>query len=131
MHLTLTRLTRHKDYTIGALMHSDEWLCFTMENPWLDNQKIISCIPQGHYVCTLHNGSKYKDTWIVQDVLDRNGIVFHVGNVSDDTQGCILPGLNIGKLWDKAAVLKSRIAMDKLRDYINTNNDFTLAIKGL
>lgn len=129
MNITLTRLTNRDDCTIGVLASTEKLLCFTMENPWRGNQKDISCIPDGHYWCKPHEGTKFKETWIVMDVPGRSGIVFHVGNTESDTRGCILPGTTVGSIQRARAVLGSGIAMEKLRNHIGLSTGFDLTIK--
>lgn len=129
MRITLDRLYQSSDCTLGVLSSNDGLLCFTLENPWLDNQVSISCIPEGHYTCKPHNGRKYQNTWEVTSVSGRSAILFHSGNVEKDTRGCILPGLTKGVLNGKRAVLGSRLAMEKLRDYIGINKTFDLNIR--
>ena len=36
-------------YTLGNLYYNDELICYTIELPWKNNQKSISCIPPGLY----------------------------------------------------------------------------------
>jgi len=129
MEITLTRLTYQNDSTLGILAHDNNLLCFTLENPWQKNRTNISCIPEGSYKCEPHEGTKHKETWILTNVPDRSGIIIHAGNTESDTRGCILPGSVIGSLEGKRAVLGSRIALNKLRDYIGINNRFDLIIK--
>ncbi len=130
MNLTLTRIYSKEDCTIGVLADGNTLLCYTLENPWRDNQKDISCIPTGHYTCKPHS-RRHSDTWRIVGVPDRKGIVFHSGNTESDTRGCILPGSVIGSLERKRAVLGSRRALNKLRDHIGTSNVFDLTIKEL
>ena len=47
--LVLIRDTFTKESTIGKLYINGESFCDTLENPWLDNQRNISCIPEGQY----------------------------------------------------------------------------------
>lgn len=131
MKLTLTRLVDIDGCTLGVLAHENNLLCFTLENPWLDNKINVSCIPEGCYKCEPHDGSKFEDTWLVKDVPGRSGIVFHTGNTASDTKGCILPGTTIGSYQGKRAVLSSGRALTKLRDYIHRRNSFDLHIKGV
>jgi len=131
MDLTLTRLYQGDDCIIGVLMHDKHFLCFTLENPWLSNAVDISCIPEGHYSCSPHNGSKYKEVWKLSDVENRSNILIHWGNVERHTQGCILVGDKIGSLSGEKAVLNSRMTINILRDYIGINNHFNLTIKSL
>ena len=129
MNLTLTRLYNGDDCTIGTLMHGKEFLCFTLENPWLGNQKDISCIPDGFYSCTPHEGTKHKETWIINDVEGRSVVVWHLGNTVDDTKGCPLPGLTTGLIGTQRAVYSSRDAMEKLRGHIGLTTSFDLTIR--
>ena len=91
-----------------------ESFCDTLENPYIDNQRSISCIPAGQYKVRLRTAreSATKDNLhlLVQEVPDRSLVLFHVGNKSSDTRGCILVG--IGSEQD--LVKNSRLAMDLL-----------------
>lgn len=84
---------------------------FTIENPWLDNKKTDSCIPTGTYICKPVNSPRFGKTIEVTSVPNRSHILFHAGNSPDDTDGCILLGLNDTKgdrMWisnSKAAVI--------------------------
>jgi hypothetical protein len=103
----------------------------TLEEPWKDNQKGISCIPEGVYRCTPHNGAKIQRTWEVTGVPGRGAILIHSGNTTDDIEGCILVGRRLGMLNNKQAVLQSTDALNELRGAIGVNNEFTLTIKRL
>jgi len=131
MKITLQRLYQGDDCTLGVLASEDELLCYTLENPWKDNTPNISCIPEGKYNCEPHNGVKYKDTWQITSVPGRSFILFHAGNTESDTRGCILPGTVIGSLGGERAVLGSRIALNKFKKLVGTDNAFKLIIKGV
>ena len=95
-------------------------MCDTLENPWKDNQRNISCIPEGEYKVRLRlaRESATRDYLhlLVQDVPDRDWILFHRGNSAKDTSGCILVGL--GSQQD--FVQNSTLAMDLLmKEIIN------------
>jgi len=89
-------------------------MCDTLENPWLDNQRNISCIPEGEYKVRLRlareSASRDYLHLLVQDVPNRDWILFHRGNTAKDTSGCILVGL--GSQQD--FVSNSVLAMDLL-----------------
>lgn len=128
MKIILTRMTHKGEYTLGVLSHyigdpiyTNNLLCYTLESSDF-------YIAEGSYRCEPHQGTKHKDTWIVENVPGKSGIVFHVGNTASDTRGCILPGSTLGMLGGKRAVLGSRLALNKLRDYIGITNGFDLTI---
>jgi len=120
INLLLIRNTFSKESTIGELFLNGERMCDTLENPWKNNERRISCIPEGEYKVRLRTAreSATRDYLhlLVQDVLNRDYILFHRGNSAKDTSGCILVGL--GSQHNK--VNNSRLAMDLLtKEIIN------------
>ena len=114
INLLLIRDTFSKESTIGELFLNGERICDTLENPWQDNQRNISCIPEGVYPVRLRlpRESATRDYihLLVKDVKDRDYILFHIGNTAKDTSGCILVGLGS----QQNVVNNSRLAMDLL-----------------
>ena len=114
INLLLIRDTFSEKSTIGELFLNGERICDTLENPWLDNQRNISCIPEGNYDVRLRlpreSASRDYLHLLVQDVPNRDWILFHRGNTAKDTRGCILVGL--GSQQD--VVSNSTLAMDLL-----------------
>jgi len=105
MRITLTRLYRGEDCTIGVMQANDGLMCFTMERPWLNNKRNVSCIPVGEYMCRPYSSQKYPEVWEVKSVKDRSKILIHVANVVSDVEGCIGVGATIGELRDEKAGL--------------------------
>ena len=114
INLLLIRDTFSKDSTIGELFINGERICDTLENPWRDNQRNISCIPEGEYPVRLRlpreSASRDYLHLLVQDVPNRDWILFHRGNTAKDTSGCILVGLGT----EQDVVHNSVLAMDLL-----------------
>jgi hypothetical protein len=114
INLLLIRDTFSKESTIGELFINGERICDTLENSWQDNQRNISCIPQGSYKVRLRlpreSGTRDYIHLLVKDVKDRDYILIHIGNTAKDTSGCILVGL--GSQQD--FVSNSTLAMDLL-----------------
>jgi len=65
----------------------------TLELPYLENQKNISCIPPGTYDVEIIHSVRFGDCFLVKDVPDRDAILIHKGNFVSDTKGCILVGM--------------------------------------
>ena len=114
INLLLIRNTFSKESILGELFLNGELICDTLENPWKDNQRNISCIPEGEYPVRLRlareSASRDYLHLLVQDVPNRDWILFHRGNTAKDTSGCILVGL--GSQQD--VVNNSVLAMDLL-----------------
>lgn len=120
--LTLKRFHQDDNGTVGVL-RVDDHSFYTLELPWKDNERSVSCIPSGAYILTPHawsddNAFKFKKTWEVNDVKGRSSILIHVGNFTSDTDGCILVGMGLSIKGDQKMVTHSRNAVDKLRELI-------------
>lgn len=98
INLLLIRDEMTADSTLGKLYVDGEYQCETLELPWLDNKKSISCIPNGEYpvsIRTADESRSYKyNHLIVKNVPNRSYILFHIGNRVADSRGCILTGKN-------------------------------------
>jgi hypothetical protein len=71
-----------------------EFSCKTIELPWKDNKKKVSCIPAGIYTLQKLKESplfKYPHLWI-KDVTGRDGVKIHVANYVRELEGCIALG---------------------------------------
>ena len=97
INLLIIRDTFTENSTIGELFLNGERMCDTLENPYINNERNISCIPEGEYKVRLRlaRESATRDYLhlLVQDVPNRDWILFHRGNSAKDTSGCILVGL--------------------------------------
>ena len=118
MKATLTRNWYDKKQTLGQLEVGDLTL-YTLELPWLENQRRISCIPEGTYKVTSHVSKKFGKCFWLREVPNRTGILIHAGNYHWHTLGCILVGLdhkdaNKDGLLD---VVSSSKAMKQLLEY--------------
>lgn len=96
MKALLTRKEMENKQTLGDLEISESentiFSCKTIELPWLNNQRNISCIPVGTYTVVKRTSEKYGTHFQVLNVPDRSMILIHAGNYYTQTQGCILVG---------------------------------------
>lgn len=116
--MRLVRIAQSSDGTFGVLTKDNMPLCVTLEDPWNDNKKQISCIPAGAYTCIRHNGGKYQKVWEIVKVPNRSSILIHNGNTTDDTIGCVLVGRYFGKVNGKYGILQSVPVLNELRDLL-------------
>lgn len=94
--LTLTRFFYGPDTTLGLLELKNGRILYALEDPWLNNQPNLSCIPDGLYRCVprrYYRGG--YDAWEITGVPGRDLILFHKGNKADDVTGCIVVGTRI------------------------------------
>jgi hypothetical protein len=114
INLLLIRDTFTEQSTLGKLYLNGEFMCDTLENPYINNERNISCIPHGQYDVRIRvaRESATRDYvhLLVQEVPNRSYILFHIGNTAKDTKGCILVGLD--RQQDR--VNNSKLAMDLL-----------------
>ena len=97
--------------TNGALFNSDKFLCHTIELPWNNNKRNISCIPEGIYEVEPRFSKRFKHHLILKGVKGRSFILFHPANDAlKELHGCIAPVTylsGIGKgVYSKSAMQK-------------------------
>jgi len=114
--------------TLGTLTvgdgAADALTVHTIEPPWRDNARGVSCIPAGAYLCRWRRSPRYGHTYHVTAVPGRSYILIHSGNLAGDvaqglrahSKGCILPGLRRGRLLGQRAVLASKAALRALHE---------------
>jgi hypothetical protein len=99
------KIIRFKHDTIQTIGRGEVYISgykvfdfFTLELPWLDNQREISCIPVGDYACKKRHSQRYENHFHVLNVPNRSYILIHHGNYFKDTLGCILPGKTLADI---------------------------------
>ncbi len=116
--IVLERFAYSNDGTFGYLeLPNGEVLC-TVERPWLNNQKSISCIPVGEYQCVprRYNRGGYDAVEVV-DVPNRSYILFHKGNFVRNSRGCILVNSSHGGNYTDWFGVDSKNAFDIFMKY--------------
>lgn len=104
----------------------------TLELPWVDNRKFVSCIPEGTYdIIYPYSGNKFKDVFLLDKVPDREGILIHIGNYTEQIKGCILPGIMHDDINNDGIkdVKHSAIAMEALKHYVGNKKGLVITIK--
>lgn len=121
MRITVKRIAKQLTYTIGKLYVDNKYFCDTLEDtdrgltssmPLSEISELkkrgITAIPTGTYQITLDvvspKFSKYKQYNFCNGKLPRllnvpgyEGVLIHIGNKPEDTEGCILVGYNTVK----------------------------------
>ena len=135
MRLLLNRYDHDDKQTIGQLflLDSDKNILAkwdTLELPWLNNQRRISCIPLGIYKARKHKSPKFGRTLWVQDVPNRSEILVHSGNYHTQILGCILIGKDLKDINKDGYldVTRSRVAIKELMDSLHDVDGIMLEI---
>lgn len=119
--LTLLRGRSTDQGTPGVLLREDGSRVFhSLELPWRENQRRVSCIPAGVYpVGYIVTEKRPSGVYLVRAVVGRDSILIHSGNVAGDVTkgfesdvlGCVLGGQIRGYRRGQLAVLCSKPAI--------------------
>lgn len=137
---TLQREPSSDEGTYGTLRFGEQQV-YTIELPWRENRRQISCIPPGSYRCAIVQSPRFGRVYEVKDVQGRSHVLIHSANLAGDAalgwttqlQGCIAPGERRGKMPNNAgrmqnAVLVSRPALSRFMRWA-AGEPFTLEVK--
>lgn len=152
IEILVKRIAKREFYTIGRLFINGKYFCDTLEDTDrgltsdMTEEEIMSikikgktAIPTGTYKVTLgvrsqkFTAPKYKKQYEfcnaylprLLDVPGYDGVLIHIGNTPEHTDGCLLVGENkvIGEVRNSTATFK------KLYKEINQNCDITITIE--
>ena len=143
MHITVTRIFKGPNYTIGRLHIDGSYFCDTLEDTVRelpvscpDTPRGAACrckrkvyartaIPAGCYRLTMEYSPRFKRRLpYLHDVPHFLGILIHSGNTADDSAGCLIVGRN----RVKGKVLDSRATLQELIARIEGQDDVTVEI---
>ena len=129
IEVTIKRVALLPDVTLGVLLVNGMPINVILERPWQDNQRQVSCIPAGQYICKRVQSPKFGDTFEVTNVPGRSAILFHSGNITEDSQGCIIVGENFA-VWKNnvAAIEGSKVGFAEFKTVLDGVNEFPLTI---
>ena len=97
--MEIVRISDNGTQTLGRLTF-DGFSCDTLELPYKDNARRISCFPPGTYICKKVGATKaipYPHISIT-NVPNRDGICIHKANYVSDLRGCIGVGNGLADL---------------------------------
>lgn len=114
--------------TFGKLYVDGSFLCHTVEKQWRNNKASVSCVPVGLYKLSPHVSSRFGKCYILSQKSlgvthtgpsQRTHCLIHPANTADELAGCIAPGMNLGVVRGKWAVVQSRVAFNMLMDLLD------------
>lgn len=138
MNAELIRVEIGKKGTFGVWLWNGETFCVTLELPWKNNQRQISSIPAGKYICerrpspliTRLTQGRWKTGFVVTNVPGRSDIMIHSGRLIAHTRGCILAASAFGKLKSaQREVVNSGQTFLEFMDFTKDVDRFELTIR--
>lgn len=99
--------------TNGTISYQGHKICHTIELPWRNNMKRLSCIPIGRYKLVKHKYFKHGEQIGIPQVLGREAILIHAANdAMKELMGCIAP---VTTLTGEGKGTESRKALAELK----------------
>lgn len=136
--IILERFETSDQGTFGKIRIKNE-IFYTLELPWRDNIRNISCIPAGVYECRFSMSARFKrPMYLVSGVNHRDGIRIHSANYAGDVDqglksnlsGCIALGLHTGVMSKQKCILLSQPAVRKFEKLMNGKSFILEVING-
>jgi len=135
--ILIDRYSSEKEQTIGKIYLLDEEtqsvikMWYSMELPWLDNTKRVSCIPTGNYKAVIHYSPKFGKCLWLQDVPNRSEILIHPANFYHDLLGCIGIGKDLSHIdGDKYIdITSSKDSMQELLNLVGSQSVINIQIR--
>ena len=95
MTIELQRLYRD-GWTEGTISINGILLCRSVELGWANNERNVSCVPEGVYPVAIIQHPKFGECLSVESVKGRSGILVHVANdAQKELRGCIAPAFSL------------------------------------
>ena len=99
MRTKIKRIQQDDYQTLGILTLYDDlnfpfYEVRTLELPWRQNQRRISCIPEGEYEVVKRFSEKYGDHFHILNVPKRDYILIHNANFVRQLKGCVAVGFS-------------------------------------
>lgn len=102
---------------IGRLLVNDAEIGRTLELPWRNNEKGISCVDAGTYPATIRaDGTLGWRVELIDESGNRKNIQLHVGNYQRQIKGCVLVGDDVTVSNGECMVPNSRATLNRLAD---------------
>lgn len=124
---TLGVLTVRGDHDVAL------YECVTLELPWKENKRRVSCIPIGTYRIELERSKAFdRELWELKDVPGRSEVKIHPANYVHQLQGCIAPGMRFGNLDgdETPDIVGSTAALNRIMAAMGDVKSSTITILG-
>jgi len=126
MIVSIKRIYKSENSTIGEMTIDGKWECYTLEDKERDVKiKSETAIPKGTYKVIINQSNRFKKLLpLLLNVPNFEGVRIHPGNTNHDTEGCIL----VGRTKSKDFIGQSRKAFESLFAKMKLAKEITLTI---
>ena len=120
MVIELQRLYRDA-WTDGMIFIKGILLCRSIELRWANNERNVSCVPEGVYPVAIIQHPKFGECLQINGVKGRSGILVHVANdAQKELRGCIAPVFSSG---GNGKGLYSRLALTYIIENLKNSGE--------
>jgi len=138
MEFILTRFAYSDEMGTFGKLEGPNFSCYTVEDPWKNNEPNKSCIPEGVYQAKRTSRPKHGNTFVlINEALKiaefpklgmRYSCLIHTANTILDVEGCLGLGERLGCLGSLWAVLDSTTAVKRFMQMMDAEQEFQLTI---
>ena len=108
-------------WTEGTIFINGILLCRSVELGWANNERNVSCVPEGVYPMAIIQHPKFGECLLVNNVKGRSGILVHVANdAQKELRGCIAP---VFSLSGNGKGLHSRLALNYIIENLKISGE--------
>ena len=120
MVIELQRLYR-ETWTDGLIFIKGILLCRSIELRWANNERNVSCVPEGVYPVAIIQHPKFGECLQINGVKGRSGILVHVANdAQKELRGCIAP---VFSLTGNGKGQHSRLALNYIIENLKNSGE--------
>ena len=108
-------------WTDGLIFINGILLCRSIELRWANNERNVSCVPEGVYPVVIIQHPKFGECLQINGVKGRSGILVHVANdAQKELRGCIAP---VFSLSGNGKGLHSRLALNYIIENLKISGE--------
>ncbi|MBP7307516.1 MAG: hypothetical protein KA987_15460 [Saprospiraceae bacterium] len=108
-------------WTDGLIFIKGILLCRSIELRWANNERNVSCVPEGVYPVAIIQHPKFGECLQINGVKGRSGILVHVANdAQKELRGCIAP---VFSLSGNGKGLYSRLALNYIIENLKKSGE--------
>ena len=108
-------------WTDGLIFIKGILLCRSIELRWANNERNVSCVPEGVYPVAIIQHPKLGECLKVDNVHGRSGILVHVANdAQKELRGCIAP---VFSLSGNGKGLYSKLALNYIIENLKNSGE--------